>query len=67
MRRTWGGVDPYSLQAQGLLNAPKAQSQLARISPAYATLPGLLAEVGRKHRAWPGQIALAWVQQRAQV
>lgn len=59
------GVVPYSPQGHGLLNSTKTVSQLAKISPEYAALPERLAEVAHKHGAKPGQIALAWVQQRA--
>jgi aryl-alcohol dehydrogenase-like predicted oxidoreductase len=60
------GVVPYSPQGHGLLTAIGGPS-FDRTFPEWAALPARLAEVAAKHGAQPGQIALAWVQQRAQV
>jgi len=63
------GVVPYCPQGAGLLsgNVDAARSRLADIAPDYVKLPDLLGDVARRHGAQPGQIALAWVQQRAEV
>lgn len=63
------GVVPYCPQGAGLLNGgvDSAKSRLADVAPDYAKLPDLLGDVARRHGVKPGQIALAWVQQRAEV
>ncbi|WP_424187252.1 aldo/keto reductase [Actinokineospora sp. G85] len=63
------GVVPYSPQGRGLLNMGRraANSRFAQIYPKHGALPGLVHDVAAKHGAKPGQVALAWVQQRAQV
>ena len=63
------GVVPYCPQGAGLFNGAVdlMKSQLADAAPDYIRLPELLADIARRHGAKPGQIALAWVQQRAAV
>jgi aryl-alcohol dehydrogenase-like predicted oxidoreductase len=64
------GVVPYSPNGRGLLSAAggaAAEARLARIAPEYTMLPNLLRDMARRHRMTPGQVGLAWVQQRAGV
>jgi aryl-alcohol dehydrogenase-like predicted oxidoreductase len=62
------GVVPYCPQGAGLLSgAVDATERLAGIDPNYARLPELLEGVAQHHGVKPGQVALAWVQQRAEV
>jgi aryl-alcohol dehydrogenase-like predicted oxidoreductase len=68
------GVVPYGPQGAGLLAADLAtDAWIAAADPRVAAdarrltgLPGLVRDIAKAHGATPGQIALAWVQQRAQ-
>lgn len=63
------GVIPWGPTAGGLLSAGRSWSgdRLADVAPEYAELPGLLEDMAGRHGVKPGQIALAWVQQQAEV
>jgi aryl-alcohol dehydrogenase-like predicted oxidoreductase len=63
------GVVPYCPQGAGLLNADvaTANARLAEVAPERVGLPEVVHEIARRRGVEPGQVALAWVQQQADV
>ncbi|MFH8568645.1 aldo/keto reductase [Streptomyces sp. NPDC017993] len=63
------GVVPYCPHGAGLLSgdADTARKRLAEAAPGYEELPGRLRALARRRGVRPGQVALAWVQHRADV
>jgi aryl-alcohol dehydrogenase-like predicted oxidoreductase len=63
------GVVPWSPQGGGLLNADPAtaNARLAEVAPERVGLPEVVHEIARRRGVTPGQVALAWVQQQADV
>jgi aryl-alcohol dehydrogenase-like predicted oxidoreductase len=63
------GVVPYSPQGAGLLNADPAtaNARLADVAPERVGLPEVVHEIARRRGVTPGQVALAWVQQQADI
>jgi aryl-alcohol dehydrogenase-like predicted oxidoreductase len=61
------GVVPYCPQGAGLLTAAPAiaASRLAESAPPLTGRPAVVHEIAARRGVTPGQVALAWVQQRA--
>ncbi|GAA0537288.1 aryl-alcohol dehydrogenase-like predicted oxidoreductase [Saccharopolyspora erythraea NRRL 2338] len=61
------GVVPYCPHGRGLLlpGAKHQAQRLGEIAAELAALPAALREIADEHGVRPGQVALAWVQQRA--
>ena len=63
------GLVPYCPQGAGLFTADiaAADARIAETAPQRAGLPAVVHDVARRHGVTPGQVALAWAQQRADV
>ncbi|GAA1269676.1 aldo/keto reductase [Pseudonocardia aurantiaca] len=63
------GLVPYGPQGAGLFNADleTANARVAQDAPEHAGLPALVRDIAQRRGLTTGQVALAWVQQRADV
>jgi aryl-alcohol dehydrogenase-like predicted oxidoreductase len=63
------GLVPFCPQGAGLFNADldTATARITKDAPEYAALPAVVEDIARRRGVTTGQVALAWVQQRADV